>query len=336
MPAMAAAPPAMAAAPPAVTPPAQPLETERAPQRVLASARPAPADNQSRDRDEHLDHEDAEAPADKEPKDKQEDEDQSAEGGGKSALDREMVVSKSVDARAAAPATVAFSLTLDGRVSSRSFTYTQNYSGLPNYRLAGAMSGALRAVVRPVGLISSGLAPVGVVGSLEYGLGVTSRFADSEEGLKTEVRSYSVGASYTLEGPLGSLEPAVTYGNHRFTTGNGDTKAPDLDLTLVAAGFEGRLTVTPRTALVGHAAYLHGLSAGKMQADRFPRVTVAGVSAEGGLSIGVLAEIEVRATVGIRRFGFDMNAAKDDALVAGGAIDQTTWAGLGLVYRPVP
>jgi len=63
---------------------------------------------------------------------------------------------------------------------------------------------------------------------------------------------------------------------------------------------------------------------------------VAGMSAEAGLAIAVVPEVEVRATVGVRRFGFDMNAAKDDALIAGGAIDQTTWAGLGLAYRPQP
>ena len=330
------APPALETPPSKITPPHQPVQPESPSGRVLAAARPkaTAAPEGRRERDEHLDLEEegstgnqAEALA--------EDEELLAEENGADADRDETVVNKRATPAGSAP-TVAFHLTVDGRISSRSFTYNQNYTGLPNYRLSGAMSGAVRAVVRPGGLVTPSLAPVGVVASLEYGLGVTSRFADSEQGLKTEVRSYAVGASYALEGPFGSLEPSVTYGNHRFITGNGDTKAPDLDLTLVAAGVDGRLTVTPRTALLGHAAYLHGLSAGRMQADRFPRVTVAGMSAEAGLAIAVVPEVEVRATVGVRRFGFDMNAAKDDALIAGGAIDQTTWAGLGLAYRPQP
>ena len=36
----------------------------------------------------------------------------------------------------------------------------------------------------------------------------------------------------------------------------------------------------------------------------------------------------------MRRYGFDMNSKLNDAWVAGGAIDQQMWGGLGLAYRP--
>jgi hypothetical protein len=55
---------------------------------------------------------------------------------------------------------------------------------------------------------------------------------------------------------------------------------------------------------------------------------------EGALAYALVPEVEVRILGGLRRMGWDMNAVPGDAWVAGGAVDQTMWGGLGLAYRP--
>ena len=84
-----------------------------------------------------------------------------------------------------------FEVSADGRVFSRSFSYAQNLSGLPEYKLSGAYSGALQVAFHPGVLLDGGarkaLAPVGITAALEYGLGVSSRSADSDQRLSSDV-----------------------------------------------------------------------------------------------------------------------------------------------------
>jgi hypothetical protein len=223
-------------------------------------------------------------------------------------------------------------MSLDGRVFSRSFSYVQNLSGQPGQRVGRAFASALEATLRPGVLVSESLAPIGLTGGLEYGMGVPS--VDSGENRVSDVRGYSVGLEYRLALGSGSVAPQLGYASSSFVNG-ADTDAPNVRYRTLTAGAAGRYTILPRLSVLGRASYLHALSAGPLvQEGRFSRATVRGVQGEATVAFAVTSDLEVRATAGLRRYGFDMNSRPGDLWVAGGAIDQIVWAGLGLAYRP--
>jgi hypothetical protein len=227
-------------------------------------------------------------------------------------------------------------MTLETRVFNRSFAYSQNLSGLADYRLEGALAASLGARFHPLALLSAHLAPLGIAAGLEYGLGVGSRVAGSEQRISTDVHAYSVGLEYRFRlGEKGStLTPTLGYALSTFNAGQ-SVGAPNVDYRIVKPGLEARWAITNRLALLWHADYLHVLSSGSLGAtERFPRATVRGVESAGSLALAVLDGLEIAAGVGVRRFGIATNVVPGDKAIAGGAVDQTTWLGLGAVYRP--
>jgi hypothetical protein len=223
---------------------------------------------------------------------------------------------------------------VDGRVFSRSFSYVQNLNGLPEYRLNRAFASALEATIRPGVLISDHLAPIGIVGGLEYGVGVSSVSA-GQRRQASDVRGYSVGLEYRLFLGPASVAPQLGYAASSFITGDLQGNAPNVRYRTLSAGAAGRVQLLPRLALLGRAAYLHALSAGPLsEPGRFSRATIRGVQGEATAAFAVTNQVEVRASAGLRRYGFDMNSKPGDFWVAGGAIDQQMWGGLGLAYRP--
>ena len=105
--------------------------------------------------------------------------------------------SAELDAAGKGGAGKLFEVSADGRVFSRTFNYAQNLSGLPEYKLSGSYSGALQVVFHPGALLDGGagraLAPVGITAALEYGLGVSSRSANSNQRLSSDVHGYALG-----------------------------------------------------------------------------------------------------------------------------------------------
>jgi hypothetical protein len=163
---------------------------------------------------------------------------------------------------------------------------------------------------------------------------VKSRVAGSEDRVSTNVNSYRVGVKYRLSWSSASIQPQLTYGAHSFQS-SGLAAAPDVRYQVLGIGADGRWAPTARIAFFGSAAYLHGLSVGELSdPSRFPRVTAGGGVFEVGAAAPIAAGLEVRLAVGLRRFGLAMHARPGDQLVAGGAVDQSTWLGLGLAYRP--
>lgn len=222
---------------------------------------------------------------------------------------------------------------LSSRVFNRSFTHTQNQSRLADYELAGAFAAALSARAHPFALSMPALAGLGVEGALEYGLGVGSRVAGSQQRSSTDVRSWSIGLGYEVaSGPL-TLAPSVAYGATTFDTGSPD--APNADYRTLAPGASLRVQAAERVSLRAAAHYLHVLSAGSLTAaQRFPRATANGMEATAGIGFAVTPTVELAATGGLRRFGIATNVVPGDRAIAGGAIDQTTWLGAGIEYRP--
>jgi hypothetical protein len=226
-------------------------------------------------------------------------------------------------------------LSVEGRMFSRSFSYVQNVSGLPDYRLERALSTALDLTLYPGALVSRALPALGVVGAVEYAPGVKSRVAGSDQKLATSVHGYRVGVKYRVSWSSISIAPQLAYGAQVFQTADPSPAAPDVQYKLVWAGAEGRWEPGARIALLGSVAYLHALSAGRIgDATRFPRVAAQGAAVEVGAAVALLRGLELRMTLGLRRFGLAMHARPGDTLVAGGAVDEISWVGLGLAYRP--
>jgi hypothetical protein len=243
----------------------------------------------------------------------------------------------------AAPATTeehageVIQVSLETRVFNRAFSYNQNVSGLSDYKLQGALAATLGARFHPLATVSKNLAPLGVSGALEYGLGVGSRQAGSEERTSTDVHGYSVGLAYRFR--LGSdgnstLTPTVGYALSTFNAGKA-AGAPNVDYSMVKPGVDFRWAATSRLSVLGHADYLHVLSAGSLaDKDRFPRATVRGIEATLGMGFALTKELDLEGSAGLRRLGIATNVIPGDQAIAGGAIDQTTWLGIGAVYRP--
>jgi hypothetical protein len=225
-------------------------------------------------------------------------------------------------------------LTVDGRVFSRSFTYAQNLFRLPQYRLARAFASALEVTVRPGALVSDSLAPIGIYGGLEYGLGVSAVGAGNNPQ-SSDVRGYSAGLEYRFAWRNLSVAPQGGYASSSFVTGGEGGDVPDVRYSMITGGVAGRWSFAPGFALLSRAAYLEVLSAGPLsQPGRFARASIRGISGEAAVAFAVTPDLEVRASAGLRRYGFDMNSQPGDTSVAGGAIDQLLYGGLGLAYRP--
>jgi hypothetical protein len=227
---------------------------------------------------------------------------------------------------------------VETRVFNRTFSYNQNLSGLADYRLQGALAATAGARFYPLALLGRNLAPIGISAALEYGIGVGSRLAGSEQRTSTDVHGYSVGLAYRvrLGGQGSTLTPTLGYALSTFNAGQtvGAVNV-NVDYRVVKPGLDARWAITDRLALRGHADYLHVLSSGSLSdADRFPRAEVRGMEGAASVAFALARELEIEAGAGVRRFGIATHVIPGDRVLAGGAVDQTTWLGLGAVYRP--
>ncbi len=223
---------------------------------------------------------------------------------------------------------------LQSRIFNRSFIYNQNLSGLSDYQLEGAVSLALGGTFHPLALISEKLAPIGVSAGLEYGLGVGSRVAGSEKSHSTDVHGYSVGLAYRVRIGDSEVTPVAGYSLSTFDAGT-STSAPNVDYRLLRGGLDGRWAINERFSALGRAEYLHVVGAGPLAtAPRFPRMTARGVEASLAVGFSVMEEFEIEAGIGLRRLGITTGVVPGDRWVAGGAVDESKWMGLGVSYRP--
>jgi hypothetical protein len=231
----------------------------------------------------------------------------------------------------------ALALVAGGRMFSRSFKYSQNLSELPAYRLSQALATELALSLRPGRMLSlpPGLRPLRLSGMFQYGVGIESHVSGTEASQPTKVMGWQAGLGYEIGGATLSVVPQLVYAFHSFTTGaEPSSAAPDVRYRLVGGGADGRWEPARGLAVLVRAAYLHALSIGALtSADRFPHATADGVEVEGAVAFVFTPAVELRASAGVRRIGFAMHSEPGDRWVAGGAIDQTTWVGLGLAYR---
>jgi hypothetical protein len=231
----------------------------------------------------------------------------------------------------------AVTLVAGGRMFSRSFSYTQNLSELPAYRLSQALATELALSLRPARMISlpPGLRPLRLSGMFQYGMGIESHVSGTEASQPTKVMGWQAGLGYQLGSSALGVVPQLVYAVHSFSTGAEPTAAaPDVRYRLMGGGADGRWEPARGLAVLVRAAYLRALSLGALaSAERFPHATADGVEVEGAVAFVFTPAVELRASAGVRRIGFAMHSEPGDRWVAGGAIDQTTWVGLGLAYR---
>jgi hypothetical protein len=220
---------------------------------------------------------------------------------------------------------------------SRSFSYTQNLSELPAYRLSQALATELSLALRPGLLLAlpPALRSLRLSGAFQYGVGIESHVSGTEASQPTRMMGWQTGLGYEVGRPGLSVTPQLVYAVHVFSTGaESAAAAPDVRYRLAGAGADGRWAPARGLAVLARAAYLHALSIGALAgADRFPHATADGVELEGTVAFVFTPAFELRASAGLRRMGFAMHSEPGDRWVAGGAIDQTTWVGLGVAYR---
>jgi hypothetical protein len=235
----------------------------------------------------------------------------------------------------AAPAQPIWELAAGARMFSRSFSYAQNLSGLPGYQLGRAFATTLQAAVRPGALLAPRWRPWVVSGGLEYGLAIETRSDGTEGRTSTRATGYHAALGYTLGEAALVVTPQLAYGVQTFTTGaDPAAAAPDVRYRMLGLGVDGRWMPARALALVGRAAYLHALSLGRLaDTARFPHATASGLELEATAAFVLLPTLELRASLGLRRLGLAMNSVPGDRWVAGGAVDQSSWAGLSLAWR---
>ena len=143
-------------------------------------------------------------------------------------------------------------LTLDGRVFSRSFTYAQNLSRLPEYRLGRALASALEVTLaaRRADLRARWRA-IGLTGGLEYGLGVRSVARGPDSRVTNDVRGYSLGLEYRLALGASSVAPQLGYTSSSFITGDEAGAAPNVRYRTLTGGAAGRWAISPRLRAAG-------------------------------------------------------------------------------------
>lgn len=231
--------------------------------------------------------------------------------------------------------TPLWDLAVGGRLFSRSFAYAQNLSGLPGYELGRAFSTTLDGSFRPGALVAPRWRPLVVTGALEYGLAIGSRTAGSEARASSGASGYRLGLGYDLGWKTLTATPGAGYAVQSFTSGaDAAAAAPDVRYRMLALGAGGRWAPAAGIAFLLRADYLRALSIGGLgAANRFPHATAQGLEVEAVAVFVVMPTLELRVSFGVRRLGLDMNSVPGDRWVAGGAIDQSAWTGLGVAYR---
>lgn len=231
----------------------------------------------------------------------------------------------------------ALAIAAGGRMFSRSFSYTQNLSQLPAYKLNQAYATEVTLALRPAAVVAlpASLRPLRLTGAFQYGLGIQSHVSGTEASQPTRVMGWQAGAGWEVGRPGLTVTPQLVYAVHAFHTGaEPAAAAPDVRYRLLGAGADGRWTAARGLAVLARAAYLHALSIGELAAaERFPHATADGLEVEGAVAFVFSPAVELRASAGLRRMGFAMHSEPGDRWVAGGAIDQTTWIGLSVAYR---
>ncbi|MEA2698578.1 MAG: hypothetical protein QOI66_2849 [Myxococcales bacterium] len=225
-----------------------------------------------------------------------------------------------------------------GRLFSRSMSFSDNVSRIPNYRLNQASAAIAEAAIYPLQAWGGGRfgawRSLGLGGNVTYAPGVSTMADDGISRASTAVHGYGIDLRYRVR--LGSvlLVPRAGWSVDTFST-DFDAPVPDVSYHVVRVGTAVQIAVSRHATLGASMDYLDVLSVGRLgDGDRFPRATVRGIDVSLRAGYEVTDGLEIWTTVGVRRYGFDMKAQPGDRLIVGGAIDEYASVAMGLTYRP--
>jgi TolB-like protein len=236
---------------------------------------------------------------------------------------------------------VALDASLGPWLFSRNLSYTDNiFNQVRGYSVFPAFGFAADLTWFPGAHFSDGfIAHLGLTGAFQTSFGLNSSAEGSTAEFPTSAQAYSIGLVGRI--PLGALEilPSLSYGNQSFEIDHANAvtpkpaNIPNVSYEYLRIGAGARFTIDEKWAILGSLGYRFVMSAGEIEDDYFPRLSVGAIDLEVGAAYRIVAGFEVRLTLDMQRYFMSMNPEPGDAYVAGGAIDQWFGATLSAAYR---
>jgi hypothetical protein len=226
-------------------------------------------------------------------------------------------------------------VSLGPRILSRSFTYTDNVSGLPGHTMSASPALQLEGELYPLVGQESWVRGLGVAGHFETTLGARTAAIDGSS-LATSDLTYRAGLRYRYTRGNYQVLGGLDYASHRFqmSASPAGLISPDVVYSMLRPSVTGRIYAGGGVSLALTAAYLHILGVGVMdRTDRFPRMTAVGAEAGAAVGYAFDADWEVRLQADLRHYAHAMHVRSGDPLIVGGALDEHFGAALLLSYR---
>lgn len=237
------------------------------------------------------------------------------------------------------PGLTPFELGAGAHIFSRHLTYNDDiFKQLRAYDLTLAVAPFAHLTWYPGAHLSGGVAAwFGFVAQIEHGFGITSETSDGTS-YDTTYQEWLLGLRVRI--PIDTLELGlnVLYGNQRFELEGEETAQtvviPAVDYKFVQLGVDGHLALTGALTVWASFAYRLVNEAGEIDSNLwFPSADVGGIYASIGATLHIVAGLEGRIGLDIRRYFFTMNPEPGDGVVAGGAVDQYLGGTVGLAYK---
>jgi hypothetical protein len=242
----------------------------------------------------------------------------------------------------------ALDINVGARFGTRDYVYNDPLPGLRKYGMR--LSPNLRLAVRwyPVAHFEDGaLANIGLDVRGEMLVGVTSK---TRAGQKFETSAHSLGVGVRGRLPFRTFElgALLGYGIHSFSltgTSKADPDVPDASYGFIRAGLDARVSLSEPQDLPGiylsvQAAYLLALSHGEIEDQSwFPHTSGDGIEAEFAVGIAISQVISLETAFALQRYFMTFDplpndrSVRDEARVAGGAVDQYLSGRLAMVIR---
>jgi hypothetical protein len=237
----------------------------------------------------------------------------------------------------------ALELGLGVRFATRSFTYEQPETHLPEHSVALTPAGQAQLRWYPAAPFSEGFAS-------HLGIDAYGRLMVPVEAIDGpsiyETTSHAFGVNLRARIPLWPSELGVHagWGAHAIEISDsqfgGDPEVPSVAYSFLRLGADARISLSSEFALSLRASYLVLLGFGELAEDSwFPDASGGGIEAQLGAAYELVGPLWIEADLGLVRYFLSMNVAPLDPSVAAiqrvaeGASDQQLFATLGLSLR---
>jgi hypothetical protein len=231
----------------------------------------------------------------------------------------------------------ALDVVLGGGALFRHLTWNQDVTNsFAPYSLAPGPEVGIALEVYPVAFASdSFLGNLGLFGSFNYGLGVTSKTSNGTQ-LTTKFQDFTAGIKLRI--PFGNAVPhvSVAYGAQSFQlNGQSPLTVPGVNYAFLRPQVGARVWFTPSVDLDGGVGFLYvtsvGMGAGEIGSGALlPNATAYGIEAGVSLGIRLMGSLGLRVGGDFRQYGISGKSAQTDPIRVGGAADQyiVAWGGV--------